>query len=188
MLRKIFIASAMLLGSLLATTAEAKTQKYLVMLDEQGQNCWVKSGLKYNIDPWLLMAVAKTESSFNQYAVSPKNRNGTRDYSLMQINTVHLPTLAKHGINLKHLFNPCTAVDVGAWVLAQAFQDLGYTWSAVGAYNTGLGGYRNGKPGKTATAYAQRVYLNYQKLKRLYGQPQNLPTPNPANVQLAQND
>jgi soluble lytic murein transglycosylase-like protein len=82
----------------------------------------------------LLYAIARTESGLNPQAVG-RNRDGSRDIGLMQINSTWLPTLAAHGIEERHLFEPCTNIHVGAWILAGNIHRLGYTWEAVGAYN-----------------------------------------------------
>jgi hypothetical protein len=55
----------------------------------------------------------------------------------MQINSVHLPTLAQFGIRREHLFDACVSQKVGAWVLADCIQRFGYTWKAVGCYYAG---------------------------------------------------
>ena len=52
----------------------------------------------------------------------------------MQINSSWLPTLAGHGIAEHHLFDACTSIHVGAWILAGNVSRLGYTWEAVSAY------------------------------------------------------
>ena len=70
----------------------------------------------------------------NPHAIG-RNRNGSRDLGLMQINSAWLPTLAKYGITERDLFEPCTNIHVGAWILAGNVSRLGYTWEAVGAYN-----------------------------------------------------
>lgn len=98
------------------------------------ENFFIKYGKKYNISPLTLWAIAKTESNFNIYAVN-KNKNGTYDIGLMQINTVHLPTLKKFGITYEMLYNPEISIDVGGWVLANCIKKHGNTWKAINCYN-----------------------------------------------------
>ena len=96
--------------------------------------CWDDAAQRYQVSSALLYAIARTESGLNPLAVG-RNGNGSRDIGLMQINSSWLPTLAAHGINERDLFEPCTNIHVGAWVLAGNVSRLGYTWDAVGAYN-----------------------------------------------------
>ncbi|MBI5655639.1 MAG: lytic transglycosylase domain-containing protein [Geobacter sp.] len=97
--------------------------------------CYEEAGNKYGISPHLLSAISKGESSFNPVAIN-YNSNGSYDYGLMQINSSWEPTLRKLGIPWGTLADPCTNVMVGAWVLSQCIRDYGYTWSAVGCYNS----------------------------------------------------
>jgi soluble lytic murein transglycosylase-like protein len=99
--------------------------------------CWKTAGERYGIHPWLLAAIARVESGFDPNAVNDSHatRTGSVDLGLMQINSTWLPVLARHGITRERLFDPCTSIAVGAWILAELFARYGVTWEAVGAYN-----------------------------------------------------
>jgi soluble lytic murein transglycosylase-like protein len=114
--------------------------------------CWEEAGRKYGINPWLLVAIARTESGLNPRAVNRGNGNGSYDVGLMQINSAWLPTLRNYGIDEERLFEPCTNITVGAWILAQNMRRLGATWEAVGAYNAASRDKR--------VRYAASVYRN----------------------------
>ena len=98
------------------------------------QACWNDAATRYQVDSTLLYAIARTESGLNPLAIG-RNRNGSRDIGLMQINSAWLSTLATYGISERDLLDPCTNIHVGAWILSYNFYRLGYTWDAVGAYN-----------------------------------------------------
>lgn len=136
--------------------------KHLIENQEAMQGCWDRAAKTYKLDPWLLMAIAKVESSFNPNAVNTSNRNKTADIGLMQINDIWLPTLKKFGIHRKDLFEPCTSIFVGAWILAQNIKRFGYNLDGIGAYNSP-------KHVITRRKYAQKVYLAYDEItKDLY--------------------
>ncbi|KQB57334.1 MULTISPECIES: lytic transglycosylase domain-containing protein [Acidovorax] len=107
-----------------------------------------------------LVAIAKTESNFNPAAVN-RNRNGTTDHGLLQVNSVWLGTLAKFGITEPDLYDPCINAQVGAWILAQNIRQFGFTNEAIGSYNTGP----NGKPA-AKLIYVQKVVKSWNKLQR----------------------
>jgi soluble lytic murein transglycosylase-like protein len=89
---------------------------------------------RYQVSSALLYAIARTESGLNPQAIG-RNGNGSRDIGLMQINS---DLAADAGLPRHHerdLFEPCTNIHVGAWILAGNVSRLGYTWEAVGAYN-----------------------------------------------------
>jgi soluble lytic murein transglycosylase-like protein len=96
--------------------------------------CWEDAASRYRVNSTLLYAIARTESGVNPAAIG-RNRNGSRDIGLMQINSTWLARLARHGIAEAYLFDACTNIHVGAWILAHNFHRHGYTWEAVGAYN-----------------------------------------------------
>ncbi|SRR5450830_541147 len=113
--------------------------------------CWEEVADWYGINVHLLYAIAKTESNLNPLAMN-RNKNGSYDIGLMQINSSWLPTLKKYGVDEKKLQDPCINLQVGAWILSQNMQRLGTTWEAVGAYNA-----RNPQ---LRIKYAQKVYRN----------------------------
>lgn len=118
-------------------------------------DCFEAAGKRHRLPPELLRAIACVESHHNPLAVN-KNRNGSIDLGVMQINSLWLPTLATFGIERDHLWDLCTNVYVGAWVLAQNVQVLGFNWRAIGAYNAGL----KETPTRDVLryAYAKKVY------------------------------
>lgn len=122
-------------------------------------DCWDHAASMFNISPQLLYAIAQQESSLNP-AVVGRNRDGSTDLGLMQINSKHLPRLLKLGIDAQQLKDPCLSIIVGASILSDMMKRYGYTWEAVGAYNAGTA------PGSHAKRmhYAEQVWQRYQKI------------------------
>lgn len=112
---------------------------------------WEMVGIKHNVNPSLLYAIAKTESGLNPNAIN-KNSNGSYDIGLMQINSSWLPTLARYGVYRESLFDPCISLDVGAWILSENIRKMGNNWTAIGAYNA--------RSDVKRIRYAQSVYKN----------------------------
>ena len=71
----------------------------------------------------------------------------------MQINSSWARVLGKE--LWSSLGDPCTNVKVGAWILSDCIRKHGYTWEAVGAYNTSQKHKR--------ARYARKVYMALQK-------------------------
>lgn len=130
---------------------------------ENVANCWGEAGIRYQVDPWLLYTIAEQESSFNPLAIHCNSDSAkTCDIGLMQINSSWLPTLEKYGITTQSLYDPCTSINVGAWILAQNIQVFGNSWRAVGAYNAGVG--KSEKSERAREKYATQVYNRYQRI------------------------
>ncbi len=96
--------------------------------------CFDEAGARHNISPVLLQAIAWQESGMRLDAIN-RNRDGSWDIGLMQINSRWLPVLSRHGITPDQLWDPCVSAHVGAWILASNFRTMGFNWDAVGAYN-----------------------------------------------------
>lgn len=123
----------------------------LHLVSQSAHACWEEAANRHHVNPYLLYAIAKTESSLNPLAVN-RNKNGSYDVGLMQINSMWFPTLRRYGINEEQLYQPCVSIHVGAWILAQNMRRLGNSWNAVGAYNAASPARRE--------QYAIKVYKN----------------------------
>lgn len=119
--------------------------------------CWEQAGKQYGVAPQLLYAIAQAESGLNPRAIG-RNPGGTYDIGLMQVNSSHLPKLRSFGISEPQLFDPCTNIRVGAWILAQSFSKYGVSWNGVGAYNAGCSKLRGQACRDARNHYAWRVY------------------------------
>jgi soluble lytic murein transglycosylase-like protein len=125
-------------------------------------DCWEEAGREFSIAPELLYAIAEQESNLNPRAIG-HNSNGSRDIGLMQVNTYHLPRLAKYGITEQSLLNDsCRALKVGAGILADFMRRYGYSWEAVGAYNAGTA-IDGGAP-ERRQQYANKIAVRYQRI------------------------
>lgn len=122
--------------------------------------CWEKAGEKYNIEPELLLAIAYVESGLN-YKAYGRNKNGSYDIGLMQINSSHLKWLKRKNITEDELISdPCLNVMTGASILAGFIQQAGYNWHSIGAYNAGLSMKRE----NARKRYAEKVWGKYEEI------------------------
>lgn len=120
--------------------------------------CWEQAAQRHQVNPHLLVAIAEVESALRPQALG-RNTNGSIDIGLMQINTLWLPELRRHGIGARDLLDPCVSIHVGAWVLSQKMRRYGNTWTAVGAYNAGSTPLRDQYARKVMRALARRGQL-----------------------------
>ncbi|ELW9450577.1 lytic transglycosylase domain-containing protein [Burkholderia cenocepacia] len=98
-------------------------------------DCFDEAAKYQQVNPLILRAIAWQESR-NRPGALNKNTNGSVDYGLMQINSIHLPTLSRYGIGRDTLMEPCKNVYIAAWHLKQKMNRYGNTWQAVGAYHS----------------------------------------------------
>ncbi|HHV60046.1 MAG TPA: lytic transglycosylase domain-containing protein [Clostridiaceae bacterium] len=137
---------------------------------------------QYGIDPYLVLAIMKAESSFNPKAVSRRNAKG-----LMQI-TDKTGEWAAFEIKLANyknsdLFNPDTNIHIGCWYLRWLIDNLKDVDLAIAAYNGGIGNvmeWLNDKnlsstgfildkiPFKETERYVVKVKNYYYVYKKLY--------------------
>jgi len=95
-------------------------------------DCFDEAAKYQKVNPLILRAIA----SHNRPDAQHKNANGSIDYGVMQINSIHLPVLAQYGISQGTLMEPCKNVYIAAWHLRHQMNKYGNTWQAVGAYHS----------------------------------------------------
>lgn len=95
--------------------------------------CFEEAGLEYGINPRILQAIARVESQYNPRAIN-WNKNGTYDFGVMQINSNWYYTLGKDW--WMKLGDPCSNIKGGARILSACMKKYGYSWEAIGCYNS----------------------------------------------------
>lgn len=143
----------------------------------------VEYSKKYDLDPYLVAAVIRTESGFRPKAKSNKNAMG-----LMQLTDSTAEWVAKEmGIkdfNIEDLNNPERNISMGCWYLENLNKEFKYDSNLVlAAYNAGRGNvnkwlkddrYSNDGvtlefiPFKETDKYVKKVDVNYKIYKFLY--------------------
>ncbi|WP_018606711.1 lytic transglycosylase domain-containing protein [Uliginosibacterium gangwonense] len=98
-------------------------------------DCFQQAATYHHVNYLVLRAIAWQESRGHPDAVHV-NHNGSTDYGMMQINSIHLPELSHYGITRQHLMNSCSSVYIGAWHLRRMMNKYGNNWKAVGAYHS----------------------------------------------------
>lgn len=120
--------------------------------------CFRHAAVRRHINVDLLYAIARVESHYDPAATNAKSHA----IGMMQILPWHLKWLQKYGISREDLYEACTNINVGAFILADFVRMYGYTWRAVGAYGVGM---EKGKD-SARIAYAQLVERAYVRISR----------------------
>lgn len=128
--------------------------------------CFAHAAQRRNINVNLLRAIGKVESNYRPYVTNAD----TNAIGVMQIMPFHLNWLKKYGIYERDLFDACTNINVGAFLLADFIRMYGDTWRAVGAYGAGI------KPDKEQARikYARLVQATYERITQ---KPSTSPVP-----------
>lgn len=98
-------------------------------------DCIDDAAAHHGVNALVLRAIGWHESRLDPRAVG-HNHDGSVDRGAFQINSVHLPLLARYGIDAASLHDGCTGAEVAAWHYRRQVDRLGNTWAAVGAYHS----------------------------------------------------
>jgi len=103
--------------------------------------CIVRAASHYGAHPDIIRAVLKSEGG--KPGQIRRNKDGSFDMGPMQINSVHLPELAKYGITQAMLTNDeCLNIHIGTFYLQRhiittpGFGTPSGYWKAVGKYHS----------------------------------------------------
>lgn len=122
---------------------------------EETMLCVQKAAARYHLPYVLIDAIRVTEGG--RVGAVSKNTNGTYDIGPMQINSIHLPRLAKIGISEQDVRdNGCLNIHIGAWILQTELARSSDVW-------TGIGRYHSATP-EINQRYQQRVWRSMRKL------------------------
>lgn len=139
-----------------------------------------KYSKEYDVDPYLVYSIIKTESKFKEKAVSIKGASG-----LMQI-TKKTADWAAGELKIKDfdIFDSKTNIQIGIWYLKRLDKEFnGNLKLMISAYNGGSGNVRkwlnsseyseDGEnlhyiPFRETSQYTDKVLKNYRKYRELY--------------------
>jgi soluble lytic murein transglycosylase-like protein len=147
------------LGLSLLCAAAMTCASSLLSSDDAVLNHCVSAASGYHqVNPHVLKAILRVESKLNTQAIN-RNKNGTVDVGIAQINSVHFKELSKFGISPQHLMNACISTYVAAWHLKKQLTQYGNTWFAIGAYHSAHQPYNR--------RYALRVFKQLDILGKI---------------------
>jgi len=115
--------------------------------------CIKNAAYYHNVNPKLLYAIAIVESGLNPKAVN-KNKNGTKDYGMFQINEDNLKRL---GFSREIALDPCKSAYIAGYLLKVCVGRFGLSWQAIDCYNKGY-------KAKGYTKYVRKVLKVYRRL------------------------
>lgn len=99
------------------------------------ERCIVPASTYHTVNPYVLRAILNVESGLKSGALG-KNRNGSVDIGIGQINSIHLKELSQFGIGPDHLQDACIGTYVAAWHLKKAIAARGNTWEGLASYHS----------------------------------------------------
>ena len=106
-----------------------------LLINDVPISCINHAAVAYHVPAPIILSIIRLENGRNGDA--RHNRNGTTDYGVLQINSVWLEKLGKHGYTRQDLrFNPCRNVEAAAWILSQQMAKNLPVWTAIARYHS----------------------------------------------------
>lgn len=126
-----------------------------IMVNDVPLDCINRAAIFYKVPATIIISVLRQEGGKNGDAI--KNKNGTYDYGVMQINSIWLPKISVYGYTKEDVqYNACKNISVGTWILSQSIAEGKNVWS-------GVGNYHSHTP-KRNYKYSTVIQTHYQKI------------------------
>lgn len=106
-------------------------------INKEAVQCVAQASLRYEVPELLLHAILVKENG--RMGKCTKNKDGTYDCGLAQINTSWTQQFARQGVRMEHLvYDTCTNIQASAYILKANYLKKNRDWfSAIVAYNIG---------------------------------------------------
>ncbi|GHU73693.1 hypothetical protein FACS189450_13950 [Spirochaetia bacterium] len=117
----------------------------------------------FNVSPSLAFALAWEESRYKPNAINRRNKNGSIDRGLFQLNNQSFPKLAE-----ADFFNPLTNAWYGMAHLHWCLDSGGSEIAALAIYNAGSGKVSSGGTPKNTLDYISRILASRRKIDSLF--------------------
>lgn len=175
----VFLVIVIIIGALYINKKQIQKKMYPTTYLET----ILENSKKYNLDPYLVLAVIKAESDFRVDAVSNQDARG-----LMQITPDTgkwiWEKMGNKDFKGDELFDPQTNIKMGCWYLDNLSKEFNSNRTLVlAAYNGGRGNVnkwlkdpslsKDGKtldviPFKETDEYVKKIKVNYEMYKKIY--------------------
>jgi hypothetical protein len=119
----------------------------------------------FDIPPALALALAWEESRLNPRAVNAKNKNGSTDRGLFQLNNKSFPRLENHAF-----FSPEVSARYGMSHLRHCLDMGGSEIAALAMYNAGTGRVSSTGTPKSTLDYISRILENRLKIENRFSE------------------
>jgi soluble lytic murein transglycosylase-like protein len=136
---------------------------------------------EFDISPALAAALAWEESRFNPLALNTRNRDGSVDRGLFQLNSQSFPRL-----ELQIFFNPYTNARYAMGHLRHCLDTGGSVVAALAMYNAGTKRVNSAGTPKSTLDYASRILLNSWEIENLFREQETWLVEQPETAEIAE--
>jgi hypothetical protein len=136
---------------------------------------------EYDIPPALAVALAWEESRFDPHALNTRNRDGSVDRGLFQLNSHSFPRL-----ELQAFFNPYANARYAMGHLRYCLNTGGSDVAALAMYNAGTSRVNSAGTPKTTLDYASRILSNRWEIENLFRDQESWFVDEPETAEIAE--